>query len=192
MSPRLPSAMTSRPPVAHRRTSSSAHAVGPQRLEERELRLDGHGVGRDRVDDPVAEADERVRRVIPPLVGIQRLDGREVALRVEPDDELGSLTVDRLGEPVAERRRLDAFRRFGSTPSRSQPTQSLGTDEGRALRGPREKPSSEGGWNPPPPVSAAVSAAGAAGLDSRLQLATGGELRNGRWGSAPSGRDCAG
>ena len=49
----------------------------------------------------------------PMVMGIAgQLDGKEVASRVEPDDELGPLAVDGFGEPVAERRRLDAFRRF--------------------------------------------------------------------------------
>ena len=51
---------------------------GAERLEERELRLDGDGVRRDGVDDAAAEARDVAAK----------LDGQQVEARVEPDDEL--------------------------------------------------------------------------------------------------------
>ena len=72
--------------------------VGAERLEERELRLDRDDVRRDRVDDPAAEARRRLAGRL-----AAQLDGKQVRPRIEPDDELRSLALDRLGEPVAER-----------------------------------------------------------------------------------------
>ena len=70
---------------------------GPERLEERELRLDGDRVRRDRVDDPAAEARD---------VAVQ-LDRHQLGLRIEPDDELAALALDLRSEPVGERERGD-------------------------------------------------------------------------------------
>ena len=71
---------------------------GAQRLEEGELRLDRDRVRRDGVDDPAAEAGDSAS-----AGGIAaELDGQQVEPRVEPDDELAPLALDRLGEPVAE------------------------------------------------------------------------------------------
>jgi len=80
-----------------------AHAVGSERLEERALRLHRDGVGRGRVDDPSAEAHERVGGA---LLAAQ-LDGQQLELRVEPDDELAALPLHRLGQPVGKGDRRD-------------------------------------------------------------------------------------
>ena len=77
------------------------HPGGPERLEERELRLDRDGVRRDRVDDPAAEARD---------VAAQ-LDRQQVGARVEPDDELRALPLDLGGQPVGEGQRGDGHRR---------------------------------------------------------------------------------
>ena len=76
------------------------HPVGAERLEERELRLDGDRVRRDRVDDPAAEARD---------VAAQ-LDRHQVGLRIEPDDELAALALDLGGQPVGEGQRRDGHR----------------------------------------------------------------------------------
>src|SRR5512146_3599761 len=55
-----------------------SHAGGTERLEERELRLDRHGVRRDRVDETAAEARDVTAE----------LDRQQVEPRVEADDEL--------------------------------------------------------------------------------------------------------
>ena len=67
---------------------------------------------RDGVDDPAAE---------PRHVAAQ-LDGQEIGLRVEPDDELAALALDLGGEPVAEGERRGAIRRSLETdPTRVRP-----------------------------------------------------------------------
>ncbi len=77
-----------------------AHALGAVRLEERELRLHGDDVRRDRVDEPAAEARDRAGGV-----GVApQLDREQLDPRVEPDDDLRPLPLDGLGEPVGEGR----------------------------------------------------------------------------------------
>src|SRR5829696_8114235 len=73
------------------------HAVRPERLEERELRLDRDRVRRDGVHDPAAEAADRGGRRV-----AAELDRKQVEARVEPDDELAPLALDRFREAVAE------------------------------------------------------------------------------------------
>ena len=55
--------MTSRPDLGRvsRHRLQGHPAVAAERLEERDLRLDGNGVGSDDVDDPLAEALDRTR-----------------------------------------------------------------------------------------------------------------------------------
>ena len=74
------------------------HPGRPERLEERELRLDRDRVRRDGVDDPAAEARD---------VAAQ-LDRQQVGARVEPDDELRPLALDLGGETVGEGDRRSA------------------------------------------------------------------------------------
>src|ERR671930_23604 len=49
---------------------NGAHAVGAERLEERELRLHPDDVRCDRVDESAAEARARLRGVLPPEVRV--------------------------------------------------------------------------------------------------------------------------
>ena len=80
-----------------------AHAVGAERLEERELRLDRDRVRRDRIDDAAAETRNRVGRGAPGDVGVApKLDREQVEPRVEPDNKLRALAFDRLGDAVGE------------------------------------------------------------------------------------------
>ena len=74
--------------------------AGAERLEERELRLDGDRVRRDRVDDPAAEARD---------VAAQ-LDRHQVRVRIEPDHDLRPLALDLGGQTVGERQRGDGHR----------------------------------------------------------------------------------
>src|SRR5204862_5480711 len=58
--------------------------VGAERLEEGELRLDGDRVRRDRVDDPAAEARDRIGGGAPRDVGVSaQLHGEQVKPWVE-------------------------------------------------------------------------------------------------------------
>ena len=83
-------------------------AVGAEHLEERELRLDGDCVRRDRVDDPAAEARGRLGRGRPAHVRVAaQLEREQVEARIEPDDQLAVPLDDGLGEAVGERRRGD-------------------------------------------------------------------------------------
>src|SRR6476659_2414083 len=67
----------------------SAHAVGAERLEEGDLRLDRDHVRRHRIDEPTAETRAGVRSLSAAEMGIAlELDGEEIRPRVEPDDEL--------------------------------------------------------------------------------------------------------
>src|SRR6266536_2887501 len=76
-----------------------AHAVGTERLEERELRLDRDRVRRNRVDDPAAEARNGVGCCTAGDVGITaELDRQEVEPRIEADDELRALALDCLAD----------------------------------------------------------------------------------------------
>ena len=81
--------------------------VAAERLEERELRLDRDDVGRDRVDDPAAEA-----RGVRGLCAAEHrlaaeLDGQQVEARIDADDELAALPLDRVRKPVGEGRGRD-------------------------------------------------------------------------------------
>ena len=125
MSPRLPSAITSSP--AARRVVADAlerrEPVGAERLEEGDLRLDRDDVGGDRVDDPAAEAGERVGRLGAAEHRLAaQLDGQQVEARIEPDDELAALALDRLRKPVGEGRGGDRghAQRLGSQPDLRQ------------------------------------------------------------------------
>ena len=69
--------------------------VRPERLEERELRLHADDVRRDRVDDPAAEARDVAAK----------LDGQQIRVRIEPDNELRSFALDLGGQAVGERQR---------------------------------------------------------------------------------------
>jgi hypothetical protein len=82
-----------------------AQAVGAERLEERKLRLHSHDVRRHRVHESAAEAGDGVCGRAPARVGVPtKLDGKELGPRVEPDEELAALAVDRLRDAVGERR----------------------------------------------------------------------------------------
>ena len=82
-----------------------ADPVGAERLEERHLRLDRDDVRADRVDDPAAEAGDRVRRLAAAEHRLAaQLDGQQVEPRIEPDHELAALPLHRLREPVGEGR----------------------------------------------------------------------------------------
>ena len=86
-----------------------AHAIGAERLEERDLRLDGDDVRRHRVDQATTEALAGSRRLLPAEMGLAlQLDGQKIWPRIEPDDELGALPLDRLGQAVGEVRRRDS------------------------------------------------------------------------------------
>src|SRR5205814_223151 len=76
------------------------HAFGPEGLEERELRLDGNGIRRDRVDDAATE----------PCDVAAQLDREQVGQWIEADDELAPLAFDLGCEPVAEGERRDGHR----------------------------------------------------------------------------------
>ena len=66
-------------------------SVGAEHLEERELRLDGDAVRRDRVDDPAAEARGRLGGGRPADVRVAaELEREQVEPRVEPDDQLAA------------------------------------------------------------------------------------------------------
>src|SRR6266545_4079226 len=83
-------------------------AVRAQRLEERRLGLDRDHVRSDCVDEPTTEAGARVGRCLPPQVGVAlQLDREQIRARVEADDELRALPLDRVREPVGEVRRRD-------------------------------------------------------------------------------------
>src|SRR6266511_4011980 len=152
-------------------------AVRAQRLEERRLGLDRDHVRSDCVDEPTTEAGARVGRCLPPQVGVAlQLDREQIRARVEADDELRALPLDRVREPVGEVRRRDG-RHPSSAYWRRKTTKA-------ASCGPRRNPG--GAWALAARTSAAVAhssaavahAAGAAGLDGRLQLAPRGKLRH--------------
>src|SRR6185437_674524 len=83
-------------------------AVGPEDLEERQLRLHGDAVRRDRVDDPAAEAGGRLGRGRAADVRVPaELEREQVEPRVEADDELAPPLADRLGQTVGEGRGRD-------------------------------------------------------------------------------------
>ena len=91
-------------------------AVAPERLEERDLRLDGDDVRRHRVDDPLAETLHRARGRRATGRGLAaQLDRQEVDDEVEPDDELRPLPLDRISETIGERCGAPA-----ASPSRGQ------------------------------------------------------------------------
>ena len=90
-------------------------AVGAEHLEERELRLDGDCVRRDRVDDPAAEPRSRLGRGRPADVRVAaQLEREQVEPRVEPDDQLAVL--------ARRRPRRDGRRRSSSRRRRSPST----------------------------------------------------------------------
>jgi hypothetical protein len=103
MSPRLPSAITSRPPAAcvGARLDECPHPWRAEPFEERELPLHRHGVRGDGVDDPAAETGHVAAK----------LDGEEIGPRVEPHDQLAALSLDLGGDPVAEGERRDSHPR---------------------------------------------------------------------------------
>ena len=77
--------------------------VGAERLEERELRLHGHGIRSNRVDDPTAETRDRVGGGSAGDVSVSaELDRQQIKTRVEPDDELRALVLDRLGDAIGK------------------------------------------------------------------------------------------
>ena len=79
-------------------------AVAAERLEEGDLRLHRDDVRGNGVDDALAEPlDRRGRRRPAEHRLAAQLDGQEVDPRVEPDDELAALPLDRLGDPIGER-----------------------------------------------------------------------------------------
>ena len=81
------------------------HAVGAERLEERKLGLDPDRVLRNRVDHAAAEALAGVRGLRAPELGLPReLERQELGHGIEPDEELASLPLHRLGKAIAERR----------------------------------------------------------------------------------------
>ena len=107
MSARFPSARTRRPGVPRVAGDllEGRHAVGPERFEEGELNLGADDVGRDRVDEAAAEARAGVGRRGPACVRVSpELDRQELGARVEPDQDLAALAVDRVGDPIREHR----------------------------------------------------------------------------------------
>ncbi len=78
-------------------------AVAAEDLEERELGLDADAVGRDRVDDPAAEPLGRVGGGGPSDLGVAaELEREQIEPRVEPDDQLAPLLVDRRDDTIGE------------------------------------------------------------------------------------------
>src|SRR5206468_11116567 len=88
---------------------------GPKGLEKGELRLDADDVRRNRVDDPPEEAGAALGgRIAVDLDVADELDREEIGARVEPDEELRALALDRLGQPVGEQgRRNDGLGAHG-------------------------------------------------------------------------------
>ena len=82
--------------------------VAAERLEEGHLWLHRHDVRRDGVDDPLAEPFHRPggRRPAEHRLTAQ-LDGQEVDPWIETDHELAAFPLDRLRDPIGERRHLD-------------------------------------------------------------------------------------
>ncbi len=79
--------------------------VAAEHLEEGELRLDRDDVRSDRVDDAAAEARGCLGRRRPADVGVAaQLQREQVEPRVEADDELAALLLDRRRDPVGEGR----------------------------------------------------------------------------------------
>jgi hypothetical protein len=67
----------------------------------------------DSVDDAAAEARARVGGGAAREMSVTcELDGQEVRPRVEADDELGTLSLDRICDPIGENAR--AYRGLGS------------------------------------------------------------------------------
>ena len=88
--------------VAHPLERSDS--IRPESLEERKLRLDADDVLGDRVDDPAAKALTRFSgRETARVGGSSQLDREKLGPRIEADDELASLPLDGLGEPVGKR-----------------------------------------------------------------------------------------
>jgi hypothetical protein len=79
------------------------HAVRAESLEERQLRLHADHVRRHRVHDPAAEAAARLRRGLAREVGVAgELDRQQVGPRIEADQQLRALPLDRLRQAVGE------------------------------------------------------------------------------------------
>ena len=135
------------------------HPVRAERLEERRLRLHRHGVRRDGVDDPPAEPRTRGGGVLAAEDGLAaQLDRKLVRHRVEPDDDLAPLALDRVGDSVGEMR-------HGHRRHTPECTERLGTREGplpRPLDDPRRR----------------RARAALAPLDGRFEGAAGRELRD--------------
>src|SRR5207302_3747430 len=97
-----------------------ADAICAEGLEEGQLRLHRDDVRRHGVDESPAETRACLRDVLAAEVGVAaQLDGQQVGLRVEPDDELAALALDGLGEPVTEARGRDGL--LGSEVFRHRP-----------------------------------------------------------------------
>ena len=80
-----------------------AYAVGTERLEERRLRLHPDDVREHGVDDPLAEArDRRCSRRTPEHGLAAKLHREQVEPRIETDEKLAVLPLDRLSETVGE------------------------------------------------------------------------------------------
>ena len=141
MSPRFPSAIDEQPGGARvgAHLLERAHAVGAERLEERELRLDA----RRRTARPRRRSRSRSAERLGGLGAAEvrvaaQLDRQQVGARVEPDDELAAL--------AARRPRRAGRRRSTSRPAapprvlRHQPqgTARRRRHEGAAIRGPSE------------------------------------------------------
>ena len=78
-------------------------AVGTERLEERRLGLDPDDVREDGIDDPLAEARDRRCGCRAPEHGLAaKLHREQVEPRIETDEELAVLPLDRLSEAVGE------------------------------------------------------------------------------------------
>src|SRR5207237_3328235 len=75
---------------------------------EGDLRFHSDHVGRDRVDDPAAEAGAGVGRLGAAQLRLAaKLDGKQVGKRVEADEQLAPLALDGVADAVGEARRQD-------------------------------------------------------------------------------------